>query len=104
MNHPAPSAAESDAAPSPTEMSPAPRPAETRPATTSAETYPASSPGGLNRSPNAAKQTHRNGYFTRFWRRIRLQLVAVLAAVVVGCAFGFVVAGNDRAMQIFFSV
>ena len=32
-----------------------------------------------------------------------MQFVAALAAVIVGCAFGYVVAGNDHRMQIFFS-
>ena len=32
-----------------------------------------------------------------------MQFIALLAAVIVGCSFGYVVAGNDRGMQIFLS-
>jgi uncharacterized membrane protein YfcA len=114
-NDVAPSAAESDAAPSPaenyavpgrTETSPESRTVETPPTTrttgtpvvtTTAET--GSSPGRLNGSLRTAQRSHRAGH----WRRAWLQALAVLAAVVVGCGFGYVVARNDRPMQIFFS-
>ena len=101
MSYPAASTSQSYAAPGPAETSTVPRPAETRPLPNSAEVFPVSSAAVLNRSPETAKRLHRAG--CRIWRRAGLQGLAVLGAVVVGCTFGYVVARNDRAMQIFFS-
>jgi len=98
----APKPAKSDAAPNPAETYPAPRPAEPRPETRPGETYAPASAAGLNTSPHPATR-HRARHLSRFWRRSRLQFVAALAAVIVGYAFGYVVAGNDERMQIFFS-
>jgi len=112
MTYPAPSTlevdaaitpAESDAALNPAETYSAPTPAETLPATRPAETYAPPSAAGLNTSAHSAKRRHRAGHLSWFWRRSWLQFVAALAAVIVGCAFGYVVAGNDHRMQIFFS-
>src|SRR5204862_7344417 len=110
-NDVAPSAAESDAAPSPAENYAVPRRTETSPESRTVETPPTtrttgtpagtttaetgSSPGRLNGSLRTAQRSHRAGH----WRRAWLQALAVLAAVVVGCGFGYVVARNDRPMQ-----
>jgi hypothetical protein len=59
--------------------------------------------GRLSRQAETANPLRRSGHASRIWRRVWLKILAVLAAVVVGCAFGYVVARNDRPMQIFFS-
>jgi hypothetical protein len=87
------STAESDAATSATKPGPNPSPTEGY----------AARAAGLNTSPEAVERRHRAGDLTCFWRRTGLQFVAALAAVIVGCAFGYVVAGNDHRMQIFLS-
>ena len=104
MTYPAPTPAESEAARS-TAESDAPTSA-TKPGPTPSATarYAAHGAAGLNTTPETLeRRRHRAGDLTCFWRRTRLQFVAALAVVIVGCAFGYVVAGNDHRMQIFLS-
>jgi hypothetical protein len=103
MTYPAPTTVESEAARSTAESDaptsatkPGPNPSPT-------EGYAAHGAAGLNTSPEAVERRHRAGDLTCFWRRTGLQFVAALAAVIVGCPFGYVVAGNDHRMQIFLS-
>ena len=94
----------------PTETAPQPNPAqpyppraaETVPGLHPSETYLAS-PAAEITSAEAAKRPRNARHFTRIWRRAWLQALAVLAAAMVGVAFGYVVAGNDHRMQMFFS-
>ena len=58
---------------------------------------------GLRDRAETANRLRRSGHTCRASGRIWLQAVAVLAAVVVGCGFGYVVAGNDHRFQIFLS-
>ena len=58
---------------------------------------------GLRKRAETSNRLRRSGHTSRIWRRAWMHAFAILAAVVVGCAFGYVVAGNDRPMQIFFS-
>ena len=62
-------------------------------------------------NPDVAKPSERLIHLARIWRRLRLQGLAALGAGIIGIVFGYVVtrrgylvARNDLAMQIFFSV
>src|ERR1051326_501992 len=107
MSDLAPSPAESDAAPSPIQTrrppdSTQPAPQGNPPQRHLAETYPPS-PAAGNRSAETAKRSRDAGHFARVWQRAGLQALAVIAAAMVGLAFGRVVAGNDYRMQLFFA-
>src|SRR5690348_5251146 len=105
----------SDLAPSPAESDAAPSPIQTRPPSDStepaqqanpaqrhlAEPYPPS-PAAGNRIAQTAKRSRDAGHFARVRRGAGLQVLAFIAAAMVGLAFGRVVAGNDYRMQLFF--
>jgi hypothetical protein len=81
------------------------------PAPTAVETYSGSSRTERRSSPDVVKQSQRSVRLAWIWRRVRLQALAALGAAVVGIVFGYLVvrrgylfAGNDLAMQTFFSV
>ena len=59
--------------------------------------------GRLHRQTETANRFRRSGHNTQIWRRARLQVMAALAAAVVGCGFGYEVAGNDLAMRVLFA-
>jgi len=61
------------------------------------------SSGRLNRRAEIAGRSRRSGHLTQIWRRVRLQVLAAFGAAIIGYAFGHVVAGNDRAMRLFFA-
>ena len=117
MSDLAPSPADSDAASSPTAVGP-PDPTETAPPPDPAQTYPPrriktaaphpaeaslASPAAGNTSGETGKRSSNSRHLIRIWRRARVRALAVVAAAIVGIAFGHVVAGNDYRMQIFLS-
>jgi hypothetical protein len=59
--------------------------------------------GRPNERAITATRFHRSRRFTGIWRPARVQILAAIMAALVGCAFGYLVAENDRAMQLFFS-
>ena len=61
------------------------------------EAYSANPTAG-NTSAQTAKRSPKPRHFTRIWRRAWLQALALLAAAIVGIAFGHVVASNDHPM------
>ena len=102
MTYPAPGTAELDTAAKAAESYAETSPSTPRPPPRSPERYAASIPAGVNTTPAATVRRRRAG-LTWDWRRTGLQFVAALAAVIVGCGFGYVVAGDDHGLQIFLS-
>src|SRR5262245_40561813 len=103
MTCPAPTTTEREAAHSTAERYAATSPIKPPPTPGRAERHPGSSATGLNTTPEPVERWDRAGHLSQSWRSAGLQFVAVLAAIGVGCAFGYVVAGNDHRMQIFLS-
>jgi hypothetical protein len=54
-------------------------------------------------SAETANRFHRSGHSTRTERPAFLQVVAALAAAVIGYLFGHIVAGEDTVMRFFFA-
>ena len=59
--------------------------------------------GQLNRAPETANSIHRSRHNTAISKGAWIRVLAALAATVIGLAFGYVVARNDRFAQILFS-
>jgi hypothetical protein len=68
-----------------------------------AEIEQEASGGRLSHRAETASRLYRSGHAAQIWRRAWLQVLAALGAAVVGYAFAQVVAGNDRAMRVFFA-
>jgi hypothetical protein len=107
------SPADSDVVSSATETSRPPSPTKPAPQPNRAQTYPTAETAPVLRlresylagdtNAEKAKRWHNAGHLARVWRHARLQALAVVAAAMVGLAFGRAVAGNDYQMQIFFA-
>ena len=68
------------------------------------EAEQATSGARLNHGAETANnRVCRYRHIAQIWRRASLQVLAALGAAVIGYAFGHVVAGNDRAMRLFFA-
>jgi hypothetical protein len=79
------------------------------PAPTAVGTYSGSRRTERRRSPDVAKQSQSSIRLAPIWRHVRLRASAAFGAAVVGIIFGYLVvrrgylvAGNDLAMQISF--